>query len=574
LACSLRIHAAAASRAVVAAQAVAAAQTVRSIMVRAVRSVVVSRTAWAIGTSLMLCVGVASLAACRERQENFTSAPKYLRSATYFGDEWAANFWNSEDDHLEEELEQIADDGFNSIILVVPWREFQPQMEPFAYNSYALEKLDRVMEAAKAQGLWVSLRVGYTWDYWNDGTDVRQRFRDVMGDKAVLDAWDDYVSTVYERAAAHGNLYGGFITWEDFWSFTYYARSLGHTEESVRMAQFCGYTDYVRGRYSLEELERLYSEEISDYSGLWLPGDGQAALALLYEFFDRWLNDFLAHCQTIFPDISMEVRMDADQVPDETGELYWYGHDATYGCADASYTALMYGVPIGHLNQGERLGAEEALTTSREMLDGVLAHTGGKKLYIEQFLYMDNTPGFEHNAQIRDDEVDDYIIAMADVLKDRVMGYGVWAYRNYADNALYNPQFALGEEGWRFTGGAQVVSHGGSSQAELPAGGMVANDVSREGVFTYVRFTVDGEEPATVEVTLGNETQSATAGGGEVVELIFQNGGQGLSFTADRLCYIDNVKVYGRVQEGQLYTLDGEEGTCIKAVRRLNRKLR
>lgn len=62
--------------------------------------------------------------------ENFSRKPAYLKSVTYFGDEWVLNFWNSETDHLEKDLEQIREDGFNSIILVVPWREFQPEMTP------------------------------------------------------------------------------------------------------------------------------------------------------------------------------------------------------------------------------------------------------------------------------------------------------------------------------------------------------------------------------------------------------------------------------------------------------------
>ena len=91
----------------------------------------------------------------------------YLKSATYYSDEWVINFWNSESSHMEEELKQIAEDGFNSIILVVPWREFQPSMNPQRYNDYAWEKFDRVMEAAQRQNLKVMLRVGYTWDYYS-----------------------------------------------------------------------------------------------------------------------------------------------------------------------------------------------------------------------------------------------------------------------------------------------------------------------------------------------------------------------------------------------------------------------
>ena len=63
---------------------------------------------------------------------------------------------------METELQQIAADGFNSIILAVPWREFQPSMEPVRYEEYAFDKLNRVMDAAGRHGLDVMFRVGYT----------------------------------------------------------------------------------------------------------------------------------------------------------------------------------------------------------------------------------------------------------------------------------------------------------------------------------------------------------------------------------------------------------------------------
>ena len=61
----------------------------------------------------------------------------YLKSATYYSDDWVINFWNSESGNMDQELARIAQDGFNNIILVVPWREFQPGMTPCTYNQYA-----------------------------------------------------------------------------------------------------------------------------------------------------------------------------------------------------------------------------------------------------------------------------------------------------------------------------------------------------------------------------------------------------------------------------------------------------
>ncbi len=114
-----------------------------------------------------LFVGTAILFTCGfGRMSEYSSGERgYLRSATYYSDDWVINFWNSESVHMEEELARIAADGFNSIILAVPWREFQPETAPVMYEEYAWKKLGGVMDAAGKQGLGVILRVGYTWDY-------------------------------------------------------------------------------------------------------------------------------------------------------------------------------------------------------------------------------------------------------------------------------------------------------------------------------------------------------------------------------------------------------------------------
>ena len=125
----------------------------------------------------------------------------YLKSATYYSDDWVINFWNSESSHMDEELKQIREDGFNSIILVVPWREFQPSMAPEHYNDYAWEKFDRVMKAAKAQDLKVMLRVGYTWDYYSS-ENVLARYEKLLYDSETKKAWLHYAKRLYEKASA------------------------------------------------------------------------------------------------------------------------------------------------------------------------------------------------------------------------------------------------------------------------------------------------------------------------------------------------------------------------------------
>lgn len=146
--------------------------------------------------------------------------PEYMRSVTYFGDEWPINYWNSEDKNMEENMARIAADGFNSLILVVPWREFQPSEVGSYFNERAFARLDQVMDCAERHGLGVVLRLGYVWDYLG-ATETPKRFAAITKDDGPeRKLWLEYSKKVYETAAAHENFWGGFITWEDFWNYT------------------------------------------------------------------------------------------------------------------------------------------------------------------------------------------------------------------------------------------------------------------------------------------------------------------------------------------------------------------
>ncbi len=269
-----------------------------------------------------------------------------LRSATYYSDDWVVNFWNSESVNMEQELLQIAQDGFNNIILCIPWREFQPQLTPAAYNDYAWDKLERVMEAAKKQNLSVMLRVGYTWDY--GGSDnVLDRYGRLLYDSNTVNGWLDYVERLYQKASAHENFCGGFLTWEDFWNFTATAVSLGKTEESRRMAKKTGYLDYAREHYELEEICRLYDGEITEWEEIYFPSGELPAMKVFYEFYDDFLNRILEESQKVFPDLSMEVRLDMDPIYGMDETMYGFSHESTFSCQDSAFTSAMYSMSMG-----------------------------------------------------------------------------------------------------------------------------------------------------------------------------------------------------------------------------------
>ena len=54
----------------------------------------------------------------------------YLKSATYYSDDWVINFWNSESGNMDQELARNDHDGSNNSSVGVHWREWQPAKHP------------------------------------------------------------------------------------------------------------------------------------------------------------------------------------------------------------------------------------------------------------------------------------------------------------------------------------------------------------------------------------------------------------------------------------------------------------
>ena len=503
------------------------------------------------------------------------AAPRYLKSATYVSDAWVINFWNTESDHMDEELEQIASDGFNSIVLVIPWREFQPRVSPVSYNDYAFDKLDRVMRAAQAHGLWVNLRVSYTWDYYSK-EDAKNRFRDLLGDGKTREAWLQYVGKLYDYCSGYWNFYGGFITWEDFWNYAEDA-PYGSTEKRIEEAERIGYQEYLKANYDLDQISIYYqkSEPFADYDSIYIPSRENPAYKLFYEYYDEILMGLLRDAQEVFPNLSMEVRLDVDPVNGLAGNLVGAPHFKTFACQNASYTALMYSVSMGQKNEGERITAAQAVDEMQTQLQLVKSNNGGKPIFIDQLLYMDATEAFSYNAQLYEREREAYLVSIPPVLRRFTNGYAVWSYRNYTNNPVYNSQFALGSRGWD-TSRAQVKELDGSSQMYLQDGGSISQQIGhkiagKKAHDNIVRFTAKSSQPVTVSVTLGQQTKEVQVMGEGKYELNFDRLEYDMiTFRAYGGVYLDNIDIYIFVQDGQLYDIDRNELSCLQAMRTLN----
>lgn len=504
----------------------------------------------------------------------------YVKSAHYFSDEWPINFWNSEMDNAEAELAQIKADGFDSIILVIPWREFQPTTDPVSYNEYAFQKLSDVMELAKAAELDVVVRVGYTWDYYQDADDIiTDRFYQITGDKMVSDAWYAYVDKIYDTISGYSNFKGAFLTWEDFWNNLNVCSAGLSEQESIQTASFMGYQDFVKKHYTLESFNETYGTSYTSFSDIRIPTLKEPDMYAFYEYYDDFLNQILLNSQKVFPNLSMEVRIDGDVTYSKTNELVYYYHDSTYACGDSDMTTVMYGIPMGFENKGERVTAKEAMVKTDYILSKLLRENGQKNIYVDQFIYADNTPKFKDNAQIKPEELGEYLTSVYRTLKRYTWGYGVWTYRNYCANMFYNPQFALDVDGWNIVGDASVEKVENSNMLKLKAGSAIAQKIpevrNQFPAEQYIlEFDIQIEEACQVKLQVGEAVKEVTIPESGNYYLEFTPGDNfDFSFLSEKDCTLDNMKLYSQVQEGLLYDDQGFELEQISNLRTLNEKL-
>lgn len=505
---------------------------------------------------------------------------EFWKAATYFADEWVMNFWSSEMDHIDEDFEQIQKDGFNSIILVIPWHEFQPRIYPAEYNTYAFDRLAFVMDKAEQHGLGVIVRVGYVWDYYDDQNDphIYQRYYDYMTEETIRHAWRDYLKQLYALLAKYDAYKGAFITWEDWWGCVSLAQqTVGKSRESIRMADEIGYQDYMMKNYSVAELRDIFQDSaIYDRSDIYIPPSEEKAFSTFYDFYDEFLNQLLAESQEIIPDLSMEIRADKDPVYDH-GQVEYYSHEQTYDCLNSSYVTMVYGIPMGFENKGEEVTADEALEKTAYILDSINTVTDNKRLFIDQFLFFDNTPEFYYNAKLKPEEVGSYLEKAASVLYEKTGGYGIWTYQDYDASMLYNSQFALGMDGWTVEGEAEIINEG-SNRIKLQAGAILSQAVdSSRNHFPGKEVTVELDAELTdaaaadLVITVGNRQKRIPVSESGRVSMTFtDDGNYDLSIISEADLVIDNVKLYSYTQNGLLYDHMGKPLDGLSGMRRLN----
>lgn len=498
----------------------------------------------------------------------------------YFGRQWPKNFIAGfRREHVAEDFARLRADGFDSVVLLVSWGDFQPGMLPCCtWDERAFERLHYLLDRADEAGLKVMLRLGYAWFFHPDAGDVGDRQHRLMNEPPVRASYHRFLERLSRELADQPHVVLGFMSWEDQW--------LRKVEPTAR-------PDY------LEYLATLPADANRSTD---LP-DAIRDAALFHGFWD-WLviEKLYRPALPLFSGLSYEARVDREPryQPGPDGQpivVEWIAHEGMTRLP-AGHALTIYWAPFwGAANQGERLPAGRSL----ELFDALLREAGRdgeRRLFLDQFNFVDNTPGHERNAVLRPEDIPSFLHQSVCVMKARgVAGYALWTGQDYAENPLHNPSFGYGLEAWTLERPAgdpalalQALASGDFALA-LDDGDRLSQVVpGRHGRLMRADDSLADQACLEADAT-GPATLQLKAGDGDAVALAFDGRGRQRVCTAIQPVpvagdlpfsitvsqgpvLLRDVQLFDHVQYGGVYDLQGNPGPLHGAVRRMNRDFR
>jgi len=443
-------------------------------------------------------------------RQTFRLTPQKILATHLFGQGWAPNFWSYLNIHtVDTNLKFIKSLGFNTVILLIPWVGFQTQVNPITYYEEYFTLFEQLLEKIQGHDLQVILRLGYTHDNGPDSQPEGFLRQIVIGaDPFMLKAWCDYLDKLWQVAQKYPNLLGGFISWEDF-----FFMDLTHIPAAQRRqyATLTGYQSYLANHYSLATIGERYQQNFADYCEVPIPKFKGQGIQLFCEFWD----DLLVHkifqpSKTHFPPLTMEVRIDCD--PEGKNGLH-ICHEKTFDLtSDTFVTAIYYSPAWGAANDGELDSADNILKRMEFLFEYLHQHTHNA-IFIDQFNFIDNTPGFERNTGILPDELPKFLTKAAALLQKHTVGYALWTLYDVPANVLKNGLFERNYPSWEIHQG-EIVSLDHQKAVKLNRGGSLQQRLTQANGVPLVKdkpfqldFRARGVNHAKLQVSVWYEHQ-------------------------------------------------------------------
>ena len=516
---------------------------------------------------------------------------RLIRATHYTADVSAPDFWSRVSvSQAKKDFRSIREAGFNTVILIASWTGFQPALDPASRSEGHHRLLGELLKAAEQEGLDVLLRVGYAHDISNTPDKLHhERAPGILGDTNTREAWLSYLRDIQGTASAHPNFRYAFLTWEDFFFFDY-----TYADEPARKAgaERLGYVNFLR-TLPEGEYRRYYGSEAREDRVHPIPVYNTPQIVLFSRFWDQWLLKLFAESRAVMPKLNMEVRVDCDPVP--LPERF-VCHEGTFDLGGApNATTIIYYTPAwGAENRGEFASADEALGRFQYMLQRVREKTENP-IFIDQFNFVDNTPGFERNTRIEPSEVGDFLEKAGTVIAGQTAGYALWTMWDVTANIAANGEFERGLDGWKTVKATVMSSQENGQYVRLEPGGDLSYFVREGGragvpIRAEQKFTLsfrtrssEGTPRFRVEVLDANgatsylkESVSADAATGivQLADLPYFAGRETLRIgNLGGETILDGILLFNGRQENGILSADRQPKPFTDAVLALNRRL-
>ena len=517
-----------------------------------------------------------------------TDKPELIKAVHYFSSSWPKTFWEDfEYSQVDDDFARIKADGFNTIILVIPWMGFETGFEDGVTEPSVLyERLEWLLAKIEQADLAYGLRLSFPHSFNPEvGANNHQLCTDIFTDSALREQWLQYLSRINQSIDEYRDSFRfAFFSWEDFFCPYVSIPNMG-PEQRLDMARGSGYQTWLAGNHPRESVEHLYQQSFHSMGSVPFPERESPAFWLFLRFVDLFMiEQLITPGRQVLPELAMEVRVDKDAIHNGD-KTTWFEHDLAL--SDEQLRGSYWGAYYGANNQGELLDASVALRHFDYMLDEVSDHGKNTKHIVEQFNFADNTPGFVgHHAQIEEDELPAFLEGAAQLLKQKSRGYGLWAYRDYVDSAIYNASFELDLHGWETQGEVAVVENADGDQAL----NMQPLSVISQTFVPFARFAGLGSseqvtfcanfkplaEPARITLLL-NGTNLASLDISEAGQQCVSMDAQAIkqsevvfSVMSDAEIQIDDLRLYSFVQVLGVYDENGNPGPLRDLIVRMN----
>lgn len=512
-----------------------------------------------------------------------------IKAVHYFASGWPKTFWEDfEQSQVDEDFARIKADGFNTIILVVPWLGFETGFENGAPDPSPLyDRLEWLLRKIDQTGLGYALRVSFPHSFdTENGVGNMQLCREIFVDSERREAWLKYISRIGQQVDRHREAFRfAFFSWEDF--FCPYTFPGLPIDQRIDIAKRSGFQDWLNENFPRQLVEFLYLDSFDSMAAVPIPESTSPASWFLLHFVDQFLvNQLLMPARQFLPELAMEVRVDRDRTP-IGDEIFWTGHDLAL--SDDRVRSSYWGPYYGAQNQGEELTASQALQSLDYMLNAVSGNGTNINHVVEQFNFIDNTPGFARDhAKIKETELPAFLEGSAALFKEKSRGYGLWAYRDYVDSAIYNGSFEMGLRGWDNEGAVSVITNDEGdrairmqanteiSQAFAPFEHFINLELSEKLTFcanfklreqlVRIKLSIDGTDQGSLDVgSSGNHCKVLDVEPVKKNEVVF-------SFSSDAEIEIDDLRLYTYIQRLDVYDENGLASSLRDLIVRFNKE--